>query len=197
METSNLPRNFIKNGLRLSLCKTLTTRQKPIARNLLNWDYYNNFNLPYLYGPPGVGKTYLAVLMALELIYKHQYEVFYTSFSDFFIEYFGDKTKIHRMKTALILICDDFGAHNVTKQNVEALHSIISSRLNTNRATMITSNIEIMKIGDYLYDNSDRKVAPVICKSIQDRVLELCSIHRLEGESIRVKKALERIESDE
>lgn len=192
--SSNLPSFVLKNKFfinGLECCETMSDSQDKMISVLNKWDPEKKYNLPYIFGPPGIGKTYLSSLFGATVIKKFSLEIYYTAWSEFFLEYRKHKDIMTKMLYPYVLIADDFGAHNITKMNVEAIHLILSHRLRENKPTLITSNIDILGIAEFLRASSDGKINELVCNSIQDRILELCTMRKMKGESIRQKKALE------
>ena len=113
----------------------------------------------YFHGGYGTGKTFLASIIANEMLLRHE-NVLFISVPDLLAEIrcsFNDGfDKIERMqnlakKIRIIsecdtLILDDLGAENNTNWASERMFMIINERYNTGRPMIITSNIEIKQL---------------------------------------------------
>ena len=117
-----------------------------------------------LFGNTGLGKTHLSTAIAKELI-EHGFDVIYitafTLFSEFEQEHFGRNSDIDTQKffRCELLIIDDLGTEAITKFTVSCLYNLLNTRLNTDHATIINTNLshaEMLK----LY--SDRIVSRIL-----------------------------------
>lgn len=107
-------------------------------------------------GPVGSGKTYLAAAIANELI-DFNLKVLFLVVPDLLDElratYKSDLNELDLLDTARtipILILDDLGAHNYTDWTRNRLYSIINYRLNEQLPTVITSNLSLDEMEDYI-----------------------------------------------
>jgi len=107
-------------------------------------------------GPVGSGKTYLAASIANELMDSHL-KVLFLVVPDLLDElratYKSDLNELDLLDTARtipILILDDLGAHNYTDWTRNRLYSIINYRLNEQLPTVITSNLSLDEMEDYI-----------------------------------------------
>ncbi|MCO5386671.1 ATP-binding protein [Desulfosporosinus sp.] len=107
-------------------------------------------------GPVGSGKTYLAASIANELM-ESQLKVLFLVVPDLLDElratYKSDLNELDLLDTARsvpILILDDLGAHNYTDWTRNRLYSIINYRLNEQLPTVITSNLSLDEMEDYI-----------------------------------------------
>lgn len=194
IKRSNLPP--IKNLFESASAKN--KHQEQFLNKLRAIDLTSNYRLPYVYGKPGSGKSYLATRFAYKLIYSGEWSVFFVCLSEFLIKFkdFSDTTKIDRLLDPHILIMDDFCSHNITNATVELLHAVIDHRLRNKKPTFITSNIPANKIAEVMYDSGKRSsVSEVMCEAIEDRIFDICTIDCLDSSSIRLEKALERIKN--
>ena len=107
-------------------------------------------------GPVGSGKTYLAASIANELI-DAQLQVLFLVVPDLLDElrasYKSEVSELDLLDTARtipILILDDLGAHNYTEWTRNRLYSIINYRMNELLPTIITSNLSLDEMEDYI-----------------------------------------------
>ncbi|MDD5924290.1 MAG: ATP-binding protein [Clostridia bacterium] len=123
-------------------------------------NYVKNFNTNaqsiLMQGATGLGKTHLSIAMAYEIT-KRGYGVIYCSAPEIMRqleqEYFGkanSENKTNDTESALIecdlLIVDDLGTEYSNKYNQSAIYNIINSRINMNRPTIISTNLNATEL---------------------------------------------------
>lgn len=183
--------------------------QKQLLNKLLKWKpFLKEYRLPYVYGPSGVGKTFISKIFgvaAIERSIKRGYPITvrYEKSVEMFsrldqFRFKGDSYELNKILWSDILILDDFPYHPVTSSTLTIMHQLLSYRVEFNKPTLVTSNIPITKVSKILQDSRNRtELDKSICDAIEDRVFELCSIFAMKGESIRLKQATERLEKGE
>lgn len=109
-----------------------------------------------LTGPVGSGKTFLAAAIANQLI-ESKLQVLFIIVPDLLDELRATyKSEINELdlldsaRTIPILVLDDLGAHNYTDWTRNRLYSIINYRLNEQLPTVITSNLSLDEMEEYL-----------------------------------------------
>ena len=119
------------------------------------YDLRSKKNL-FIYGPTGVGKTYLSNCIAKELIDSGR-SVMYVSAPNLF-ELLSDynynkdsdnidlKPRINKIKNDDLLILDDLGTEFSNSYTLAQLYQLINDRLNKGLSTVITSNIHLNEI---------------------------------------------------
>lgn len=107
-------------------------------------------------GPVGSGKTFLAASIANELM-EAQLQVLFLVVPDLLDELKATyKSEINEIdlldsaRTIPILILDDLGAHNYTDWTRNRIYSIINYRMNELLPTIITSNLSLDEMEDYI-----------------------------------------------
>lgn len=107
-------------------------------------------------GPVGSGKTFLAAAIANKLI-ESKLQVLFLIVPDLLDElratYKSDINELDLLdaaRTIPFLILDDLGAHNYTDWTRNRLYSIINYRMNEQLPTVITSNLSLDEMEEYL-----------------------------------------------
>jgi DNA replication protein DnaC len=162
--------------------------QRAVIDMLNSIDILKDPRLPYIYGRPGTGKSIISIRYAHKLIQSGIKNVRFFSLSEFLIRsrVFEDNVRIDEILDPFVVILDDFCSHNVTKHSIEMLHAIVDFRLRNRKPTMITSNIAIDNISNFLYTNGKRSgVSKILCEAIEDRIYELCVRVTLQSKSHR------------
>jgi len=154
-------------------------------------------------GPPGTGKTHLAVAALRSLIAR--------GFEGLFFDFQGLLTRIHKgynqasgssereayqmVLDAEILVLDDVGAHRVNDWVEDTVTSIITHRCNARKATIVTSNLRDPEAGDKrgsgLQEDMHSKyfLEERIGMRARSRLFEMCKLISMPGvEDYRLKK---------
>ncbi len=129
-------------------------------------------------GKVGSGKTYLACSIANALI-KHGRLALFVEVSDLLDRIRStydpgrspdDLSEFQLLDTARqvpLLILDDLGAHNYTEWTKNKIYSIINYRLNQRLPVIVTTNIKLDEIKEYLGERTT------------SRLLEMCRLSKL------------------
>ena len=137
-----------------------------------------------LLGPPGVGKTHLAVALALRSI-ENGYGAYFVRAYDL-MEDLRKARAEHRLDRRMrvylapkVLIVDEFGIWPYDRDSATAFFSLVSARYE--RGTIIlTSNKGFAEWGELLGDT-------VIATAVLDRLLHHCHVLNIRGESYRLR----------
>jgi len=138
-----------------------------------------------LLGPPGVGKTHLAVALAIQAIEKG-FTVYYRSVFDLAkdIALQPEKTVMEALLWPNLLIIDELGMKNLNYSASELVLEIIHRRYQ-GKSIIIATNRPIEDWGKILGDNAT-------ASAILDRFLENVHIIKITGKSYRLKNAKEK-----
>ena len=137
-----------------------------------------------LLGPPGVGKTHLAVALALKSI-ENGYGAYFVRAYDLMEDLRKARTEgrlDRRMKVYLapkVLIVDEFGIWHYDRESATAFFSLVSARYERG-SIILTSNKGFADWGELLGDT-------VTATAILDRLLHHSHVVNIRGESNRLK----------
>ena len=137
-----------------------------------------------LLGPPGVGKTHLAVALALRSI-ENGYGAYFVRAYDL-MEDLRKARAEHRLDRRMrvylapkVLIVDEFGIWPYDRESATAFFSLVSARYERG-SIILTSNKGFADWGELLGDT-------VIATAILDRLLHHSHVLNIRGESYRLK----------
>ncbi len=128
--------------------------QRYMARTLaMAKDYAAQFSMQsgnlIFFGRTGLGKTHLSTAIARTVI-EHGYDVVYDSLpnilADFEYDRFksnhgGEAPRADKYLEADLLIMDDLGTEMITQFSLSCLYTVINTRLNTEKPTIISTNL--------------------------------------------------------
>ncbi|MDE0235150.1 MAG: IS21-like element helper ATPase IstB [bacterium] len=154
------------------------------VRELTNLAFISEATNILLLGPPGVGKTHLAVAFALKAIENGQGAYFVRAY-----DLMEDLRKARmennlgrRMKVYLspkVLIVDEFGFWPYDREAATAFFTLVSARYERG-SIILTSNKGFGEWGELLGDS-------VIASAILDRLLHHSHVLNIRGDSYRLK----------
>ena len=164
---------------------TITKRQ---VNRLLTFEFIENRENVIFIGPPGVGKTHLAIGIGVKAVDAGYKVLFQTALelveSLELAELKGElKKKITSLLKFDLLIIDELGYLPMSKRSVYNLFQLINS-VYEYRSMIITTNKEFTAWGEFFHDEN-------VAVPIVDRLIHHSHIFMLGGESYRLREKLE------
>lgn len=146
-----------------------------------------------LTGPPGTGKTHLAIGLGMEACLAG-YRVFFATVPSFI-----NQLKEHRSERTLrsfelkfekydLVILDELGYISFDKEGAELLFSHLSLRANR-KSTIITSNLSFLKWQEIFHD-------AVLTAALTDRLTHKSHVLNMNGASYRMRETEEWLNND-
>jgi len=158
-----------------------------LIRELANLNFLDTAKNIILLGPPGVGKTHLAISIGLKTCLEQKRTAFYTAEAITQLlatnEVAGNlKQTLESLSKLDLLIIDELGYLELTKKTASLFFQLISKRYES-KSLIITSNKPLEDWGQIFGDE-------VIAAAIIDRLLHHSYVFFINGKSYRIKNLL-------
>jgi DNA replication protein DnaC len=158
---------------------------KSVIRELTCLRFIKNAENIVFLGPPGVGKTHLAIALGLEAV-RSGFKVHFTNAANL-VERLVNADKQDKLEEKIkglskfqLLIVDEIGYLPFTVDGAHAFFQLIS-RFYETRSIVFTSNKSYGEWGEIFNDH-------VIASAVLDRILHHCITVNIKGDSYRLKE---------
>jgi DNA replication protein DnaC len=169
------------------------SRQK--IADLATLRFVENHENVILLGPPGTGKTHVAIGLALKSC-AAGHKVLFTTLADLVAQLhaaLADHSLIARLKTLSqvnLLVIDEVGYVPLDKTGADHLFQVIARRYETG-SIILTSNKAFTEWGNILGGDS------VVASAILDRLLHHSVVFNIKGESYRLREKRDALLKEE
>jgi DNA replication protein DnaC len=157
---------------------------RQVVKNLSNLSFIDRHETVMFMGPPGVGKTHLAIALGVEAC-RAGYGVLYRTAQQVVRDLRGTRADdsleslLRKWDRTALLILDELGYLSLEKDDAALLFQLVTHRYERG-SIIVTSNIPFGMWGQWLGDT-------VIASAILDRLLHHSTIVPISGESYRIR----------
>lgn len=146
----------------------------------------------YLWGKPGVGKSYLAVGITNHFAKRKQTVAMMNTarlIADLklmFHDHEAMEARLRNLRNAAVLVLDDIGGESVSAwSRDEVLFPLLDARMEAHRLTLFTSNYNLAELKERYAMNGTRYSEPVAAERLIERIRTLADEEFVKGESRR------------
>lgn len=188
LRLSRLPHHKTLDDYDFSFQPDLDARK---VRDLATLAFAESKSNVALLGPPGVGKTHIAVALAVAAC-RAGFSVYFTTLDDMVRNLKAADSvgrlaaKMHTYLRAAVLVVDEVGYLPLDRDEANLVFQLVSKRYEKG-SILLTSNKSFSEWGQVFGDD-------VLATAILDRLLHHCQILPINGPSYRLKNSMSTLE---
>ena len=158
---------------------------KQAIYNLCTCEFIRKKENIALIGPPGTGKTHLAIAIGIKAVIQ-DYCVLFTTLNDMLEDLYISRAdnsfqqKLRKYTQPDLLILDELGLKKLNQTSVDDFYEVVSRRYE-HHSIIVTSNKTFDEWGRILFD-------PVLASAILDRFVHHCNFINITGDSYRMRE---------